>query len=191
MRANGMARTDRIALLLLSIAILSVAVSCRRHERGPELAVRRFFRAMNEKDVNQLLSCVDPRQERMFKATFRLVEKATGFPLDDVLELLPGLHQAFGSEMPEDIHFTRIRVRSREHFGTKARLRVTVRSTYRARGMVSAQDESFEFTLEYFREHGWRIVSMYALAPDANRGPTTHGGGTGHDSPASVSRTAT
>jgi hypothetical protein len=115
---------------------------------------------MNEKDVNRLLSCVEPRQERMLRATFRLIEKATGIPIDDVLELLPGLHQAFGDQVSEDFRFAQIRVRSRDVSGTTARLRVSVRSTYRSGGVVSTQDEEFEFALENFEEAGWRIVAV-------------------------------
>lgn len=154
-----MFRNRSAALILLVLAVVTV-VSCGRAERGPERTVRRFFRAMNDKDVNQLLSCIDPRQERMLKATFRLIEKATGFPVDDLIELIPGLSQAFGDRVPEDVRFARIRVRSRDVSGTTARMRVSARATYRSGALVSTRDEELDFTLEDFEEAGWRIVAV-------------------------------
>lgn len=161
--------TSTVLLLLLSAAL----GACSGRERGPDRTVRRFFRAMNEKDVNQLLSCVDPKQERMLKATFRLIEKATGFPMDDVFELLPGLHQAFGAQIREDFRFTKIRIRSRDVSGTTAKLVVSVNSLYRSGTRETKRLEDFEFTLEQFEEAGWRITGVRARAVRSSYFPCT------------------
>lgn len=167
-----MFRQVRVPALFLAFAAMAL-VSCGRAEPGPERTVRRFFRAMNEKDVNRLLSCVDPRQERIFKATFRLIEKATGFPVDDLFEILPGLHEAFGDRVPEDFRFAQVRVRSREVSGTTARLRVSVKTTYRSGSLISTQTEELEFALEHFEEAGWRIIGVTRRAATfrASRAP--------------------
>lgn len=144
------------ARLLLSLLLL---LACGGGS-GPDRTIRRFFRAMNEKDVNQFLSCIDLRQERMMRAAFRLVEKATGFPVDDLFELLPGLHQAFGDQLQEDFRFSNIRIRSREIAGHTARLLVSVQSTYRSGDLCSTRTEDLEFTLMRFDEAGWRITAI-------------------------------
>lgn len=145
-------------------SLLLLVLACGGADRGPDRIVRRFFRALNDRDVNQVLSCVDPRQERLLRATFRLVEKATGLPVDDILEMLPGLHQAFGDQIREDFRFTNIRIHSRSVAGNTARLVVSVKSSYRSGTFVTERLEHFEFTLEKFDEAGWRIVAVGTAA---------------------------
>jgi hypothetical protein len=144
--------------------LLLIVAACGGGNRGPDRTVRRFFRALNEKDVHQMLTCVDPRQERLLRATFRMVEKVTGLPVDDILEMIPGLHQAFGDHIREDFRFTNVRIRSRDVSGNSARVTVSVKSSYRSRGLVTTRHEHFEFALEEFEEAGWRIVSV-AIVP--------------------------
>jgi hypothetical protein len=154
-----MSRHARVLVGMTLIASALLVWGCTSR-RGPERTVLRFFHAMNDKDVNLLLTCFDPRQERLFRATFRLVEKATGFPITDVFELLPGLNQAFGGQAPEDFRFSQVRVVSRDIDGTSARLGVTVRATYRTGGRESVRTEHLEFLLEKFDEDGWRIIGV-------------------------------
>lgn len=142
------------------VALGSVLAACSHRETGPDRTVRRFFRAMNEKDVTQMLSCFDPRQERMFKASFRLAEKVTGFPVADFFELVPGLHQAFGASIHDDFRFSHVRIRSRDITGTTALVRVSVKSTVRVHGIESSRVDDVEFTLARFEEGGWRIVAI-------------------------------
>ncbi|HEX2122767.1 MAG TPA: hypothetical protein VHL59_14110 [Thermoanaerobaculia bacterium] len=156
-----MRRTIAVAGLMVFLF-----AACGGGNRGPDRTVRRFFSALNDRDVNQMLSCVDPRQERLLRATFRLVEKATGLPVDEILEMLPGLHQAFGSHMREDFRFTNVRVRSRDVSRDSARLTVSVKSSYRTGGLVTTRLEHFEFMLEKFEEAGWRIVSVAVVQSD-------------------------
>ena len=145
----------------VSLCVLVLLMSgCSGGNRGPDRTVRRFFRAMNEKDVNQLLSCVDPKQERLLRATFRLVEKTIGLPVEGLLKMLPGLHQAFGEHMPEDFRFTNVRVQSRYLSGNTARLTVSVKSSCRSGGPVTTRLEHFELTLEEFEEEGRGIVAV-------------------------------
>jgi hypothetical protein len=131
---------------------------------APENVVMRFFRAVNDKDINRLLQCVDPRQERMYRATFRIIERATGVPLHDLLEVVPGLAQIFGDQMAEDIRFSEIRVLSREVSRDTATVRVSLRSTYRSGRESRTQRESMEFVLERFDKAGWRITHVRRTA---------------------------
>jgi hypothetical protein len=160
-----MRRTITVACLMVWLV-----AACGGGDRGPDRIVRRFFRALNDKDVNLVLSCVDPKQERFLRATFRVVEKATGVPVDDLLEMLPGLHQAFGSHMREDFRFTKVRIRSRDLSGDEARVTVSVESSYRSGGLVTTRLEHFDFALEKFEEAGWRIVSVAMVRSESPTG---------------------
>jgi hypothetical protein len=149
-----------VTIAFMMTAIVVITAGCGSN-RGPERTVRRFFRAMNEKDVNKLLACVDPRQERLFKATFRVLERATGFPLNDFFEMIPGLHQSFGSGTADDVHFSHMRIRSRKITGLTARVVVSVKATSRSRTGTSATSvQEIEFLLENFEEAGWRITGL-------------------------------
>jgi hypothetical protein len=142
--------------LLLSFAL----VSCSRTP-GPEPVVERFLRAFNDKDVNVLLSCVDPRQERLFRASFRIVEKLTGgwFPMEDILELVPGLYQAFQKDLSEDFSLRDIRVYRATISGEEAQVPVILTASARSRGVASASIQRVRFRLCRFEE-GWRIVGI-------------------------------
>jgi hypothetical protein len=161
LRAQPRLRRTRFAFLAACLfAALLVGSAACGPSRAPENVVHRFFRAVNDKDINRLLQCVDPRQERMYRATFRIIERATGVPLHDLLEVVPGLTQIIGDQITEDIHFSEIGVLSREVSRDTATVRVSVNSTYRSGRESRTQRENMEFVLERFDKAGWRITHV-------------------------------
>ena len=62
-----------------AVSCLPIAgtLSCR-HSSRPERVVERFLQAFNDKDLNILLTCVDPRQEQTYRASFRILEWLSG-----------------------------------------------------------------------------------------------------------------
>jgi hypothetical protein len=126
----------------------------------PEATVRRFLQSLNDKDVNLMLTCVDPRQERMLRAAFRIVESLTGFPLQDLFELFPGLNQIFGQRNPEDFRFSNIRVTDRSVEGELAQVTVSLTSHIRSQGVEQTRQEKVRFRLQKFEGFGWRIIEI-------------------------------
>src|SRR5690606_33688612 len=95
----------RALLLLVAVQGISACASGPR----PENTVTRFLHAFNDKDMNVMLTCVDPRQERLFRGTFHLIERFTGFPVEDVLDVVPGLAQLVPQQQMDDVRFSDVR----------------------------------------------------------------------------------
>jgi len=123
--------------------------------------VRHFLRAFNDKDLNVLLTCVDPKQERMFRASFRLIEKFTRgrLPVEDLLELVPGIYQMLQSHASEDINFRDVHVGKGRISGEDAEVPVSLTVSARSRGLENTQQQDLRFALRRFDE-GWRIIGI-------------------------------
>lgn len=141
------------ALCLMSAGCASVA--------RPEATVEHFVQAFNEKDLNVMLSCVDPKQERMLRASLRVVEKLSGGRLaaEDLLEMIPGLYQMIQSQVSEDINFRDLDVGRGQISGENAEVPVSLTVLTRSRGLENARQKQFLFVLRQFDE-GWRIVGI-------------------------------
>ena len=150
----------RLVFLCILVACSITISGCRSVPR-PEVTVRSFVRAFNEKDFNVLLTCIDPKQERLFRASFRLVEKFTGgrLPVDEVLELIPGMYQMLQSQMPEDLNFEDARFGGSRVHGGEAVVPVSLMVVAKSRGVNETHPQELAFLLHRFDE-GWRIVGI-------------------------------
>jgi hypothetical protein len=148
--------------LLLSLLVVHVCLfTACQSERRPESIVERFLQAVNDKDFDAVLACVAPQQERMFHATFRIVEKITGgkLPLDDLLQLLPGLYQIFQDRLPDDFSVRDVRVYRAKLEGGEAEVPVILTAVTRHSGVSGKAKQTVSFHLRQFEE-GWRIVGV-------------------------------
>jgi hypothetical protein len=141
--------------------LLFGSVACRKEESGPEPVVERFLQALNDKDLNVMLGCIDPRQERMFRASFRLVEKFTGgkLPVEDLLDLLPGLYQIFQDKLATDFSFRNVQVYRAKANGGNIDVPVILTASTRNGSTQQDQVQRVRFVLHQFEE-GWRIVGI-------------------------------
>lgn len=130
-------------------------------DQGPEPVVERFIQTVNDKDVNNLLSCVDPRQERMLRASFRLVENFTGgaLPVEDLLELLPGLYQLLRNDLRADVTLQDIQVFRAIVNGDESEVPVMLTASARSARDQTNEQLRLRFKLRRFEE-GWRIVGI-------------------------------
>jgi len=137
-----------------------MSVGCTSAPR-PESTVKHFLQAVNDKDLNVLLTCVDPKQERMFRASLRLIEKLTGgrLPVEDLLELVPGMYQMLQSQVSEDIKFRNVYVGRGRVSGEDAEVPVSLEVWARSRGVENTQRQELRFALRRF-DAGWRIVGI-------------------------------
>ena len=159
-----MLRVRRIVHVEAAVAaalLLFGFVACRKEEGGPEPVVERFLQALNAKDLNVVLGCIDPRQERMFRASFRLVEKFTGgkLPVEDLLELVPGLYQIFQEKLATDFTFRNVQVYRAKTNGGNTDVPVILTASTRTGSTQQDQVQRVHFVLRQFEE-GWRIVGI-------------------------------
>lgn len=157
------ARRLRFVVGVSAVLTLLAHDGCRT-EPGPEATVRRFVQALNDKDMNQFLSCIDPRQERMFRAAFRVVEGVTGLPLNDLFEMFPGINQVLGRQSSEDFWFSNLVTKSRVARGEFAEITISVTSHIRSAGRERTSQEDLLFKLQRFEEAGWRITEVLPLS---------------------------
>jgi hypothetical protein len=131
---------------LLFAAYFLMSVGCASAPR-PEATVKRFLQAFNDKDLNVLLTCVDPKQERMFRASLRLIEKLTGgrLPVEDLLELVPGMYQMLQSQVSEDVNFRDVHIGRGRVSGEDAGVPVSLKVWARSRGSENTQQQELRF----------------------------------------------
>ena len=137
-----------------------MSVGCTSAPR-PESTVKHFLQAFNDKDLNVLLTCVDPKQERMFRASLRLIERLTGgrLPVEDLLELVPGMYQMLQSQVSEDVNFRDVHVGRGQLSGEDAEVPVSLTVWTKSRGLQNTQQQELRFALRRF-DVGWRIVGI-------------------------------
>ena len=148
----------KIAAFAIILAVL-VTVSCTGIS-GPEVTVKHFIAPFNDKNVNTMLSCIDPRQEQLFRATFHIVEKLSGIPVEDLLEMLPGLAQLAGQSASQDIRFEETRVVRKEVSHETAYVTISTTVIKRAGNSVQREQAQMQFRLTKFDEQGWRITGV-------------------------------
>jgi hypothetical protein len=141
---------------LICIAALS---NCGPSTR-PEKTVRTFVQAINDRDLNLLLTCIDPRQERMFRGGFRIIERFTNLPLQDILEMIPGLSQLFITDNFQQLNFSNVRVVRRSVHQDTAIITVSAQVSS---GSAIAEN-TIDFVMQRF-ELSWRIMSIRAAVP--------------------------
>jgi hypothetical protein len=146
----------RVAVLCSALLLLG---GCEPRS-SPESVVTTFISAINDKDVNRMLDCVDPRQERLFRATFQIVERLTGIPVASLLDILPGLAQLLPPGQVDDFRFSDSRIVDKQVSGTDAHVTVSLDYVQISRGTSTRTRETVQFVLRNFDEAGWRIVGM-------------------------------
>jgi hypothetical protein len=154
-------RVVHVEAAVAAALLLFGFVACRKEEGGPEPVVECFLQALNAKDVNVVLGCIDPRQERMFRASFRLVEKFTGgkLPVEDLLELVPGLYQILQNKLAADFSFRNVQVYRAKTNGGDTEVPVLLTTSTRTGAAQQDQVQRVRFILREFEE-GWRIVGI-------------------------------
>ena len=160
-----MPRMNHRVCVKLAVAAVVVGLgsaSCGKQQSRPEPVVERVLQALNDKDVKVILACIDPRQERMFQASFRLVEKFTGgkLPVEDLLELVPGLYQILQDKLATDFSFRNVQVYRAKTNGADTEVPVQLTSSTRTAAAQQDQVQRVVFVLREFEE-GWRIVGIH------------------------------
>ena|SRR5437879_1971964 len=97
----------------------------------------------------------------MLRASLRLIERLTGgrLPVEDLLELVPGMYQMLQSRVSEDINFRDVHVGKGRVSGGEANVPVSLTVSTKSRGLENTQQQNLRFALRRF-DGGWRIVGI-------------------------------
>jgi hypothetical protein len=124
----------------------------------PGRVVRNFLYAANDKDVNAMLRCVDPRMERLFHGAFRIVETVSGVPVKTMLDILPGLAMIVPAGQLDELRFTKVKIVQENRTGRDAAVTVSLNYEQTVRGVRTSSVQTVQFRLRRFENEGWRIT---------------------------------
>jgi carbon monoxide dehydrogenase subunit G len=124
--------------------------------------VDKLINAINEKDINTAMSCMDPAEEKLYKAGSSILSGFIGVNLTDVADLLPGLFKYMQSsgDMKADLKLEVTDVVSQEISGDDATVVVRVKAlSTDENGRASDDAGEAKFWLHKFNA-GWRITKL-------------------------------
>lgn len=156
------------ALFLMALAV--VAVKPRAPEGTPQDTVNRAVRAVNEKNLDLLLTAIDPAKAnaaRALRRQFQEYIKSQGIPWYRFVDILPGLNQVAGNPFPDDWKFedTQFVDKKRDH--DLAWVTISTRMTTYIRDVRTVETLSLKVALRRFRPSGWKIVDCQSIGKPA------------------------
>lgn len=125
----------------------------------PHDVVYKFFNALNEKDFNTAITCLDPKYEKMYNATSNILQSFIGISLKDVADLFPALFEfaQYESGDTSDVRFEVKDIVSEEISGDKATVVVNLEVKDETGKVVDGGNGAIY--LQQFND-GWRIIDM-------------------------------
>lgn len=161
--ARSASRTVSMALVAaLVVSVVGVAYGAYvAYQRNQVVrTVETFITAVDQKDINTLVSCLDPTVERTYKAVGNITAGLVKVNPYDVAELLPALFaglEAADVGAPE-MHMKLLEVKSVEVSGDSAAVVFSVETTtVDESGERTVSTEDLQARLRRF-DVGWRIV---------------------------------
>jgi limonene-1,2-epoxide hydrolase len=161
----GMAVQSKViaTTITVSIVIAGIILYNMFFAAKPIDTVEKFFKAFNEKDFNTAITCMDPKYEKLYKATDNIVSSlAFGIRMSDIMDLVPFAFQFQGEANNDqtDFEFSIKKVLSQDINGDNAVITAIfeVENTDRS-GRKSIDSGEDKIYLKKFNE-GWRIVEI-------------------------------
>lgn len=125
----------------------------------PEDVVNKFIQAFNERDLNTAVTCFDPKYERAYNLTNKILNSVVGFNISDFSDALPFMLEYVKAEDENytDIYLDITDIVSKQINGDKATILASIKATNEY-GKVIDGGNSY-FYLKKFNA-GWRIIDM-------------------------------
>jgi hypothetical protein len=130
----------------------------------PQDTVNKFIKAMNNYDIKKVVTCLDPKQEKLFHVTSNIIGGIVGINPKDVFDIFPCL-MVFNAIYMDDPQmqgpiFDNVKILSQVKSGKKAKVTVIATTNYYDGEQTEA--EKLVFLLKKFNE-GWRIVDIQSI----------------------------
>jgi len=149
-----------IAAVVVAAAVGGIAgyPAWQRHEAAA--VAERFINAVDQKDMNTALSCMDPMVEKQYKSVGNITQGLLGVSLSDVANLVPllfsGMQEITGDQT--NYHMRVVQVVSDEVSGDSATVVLRVEMTnVDQNGATQTTTQNLSAKLRHF-DVGWRIV---------------------------------
>lgn len=129
---------------------------------GPTGITQKFVRAVDEKDLNTAMSCLDPKYDMAYQGSSNIFGDIVGVELSDLADLFPALFSISGSVTGDKTDYSMkiVNIASENMQGESATVVALVDvSEADAAGKLSSSRENATFHLKKFND-GWRIVDV-------------------------------
>ncbi|MFA6001073.1 MAG: hypothetical protein WC828_03055 [Thermoleophilia bacterium] len=143
-----------VVALVASVSIYHFVLA----EPKPVDTVNKFVNAVNEKDINTAVSCLDPKYEKAYNATSGIIGGLTGVELTDIADLFPALISISGTKADLQMKIVNVESETVQGEYTMLKTQVEARGTDE-NGRVTSEQGPVTFKMKKFND-GWRIVDM-------------------------------
>lgn len=150
------------AMLIIVLLLVSLSFAgCGSDTSKPESVAVQFFKALNDKDVNAMVSCVVPEKEKEIRASGDMASgKLEGVKISDALNAFPTVYNLLGTGWDEVDYKVKITVGSEKMYGDKAVVNGEITlSTPGSEGKTNYKTLALQFDLQNVEEK-WRIVDI-------------------------------
>lgn len=128
----------------------------------PAKTVYKFIEAINNKDINTAMECMDPKDEKLYYAASKIAGEFLGVNPTDIADLLPGTIELLqdSGEMKADLQMEITDIVSQEVNGDYATVVTHIKGiSTDENGQVTRDEGQATFKLQKF-DVGWRIVNF-------------------------------
>lgn len=160
-QAAGMAIQAKViaASVAAGVVIAAIVLYNVFFVTGPLDTVRKFINALNERDYNAAVECLDPKISKAFKATSNILSHFIGINITDILDLFPALYE-MTKPYGGDIKINVKEVVFEESRGDNARVKINAEIIdIDEAGNARTEQWAPTFYLKKFEE-GWRIADI-------------------------------
>ena len=151
-----------IAAVIVGIVAVTLIIYNVFFVERPINTVKKFISALNDKDVNTAVTCMDPKYEKLYSATSNILSKFTGgVNIKDIADLFPAICSLSKEEgNTADAHMDIKNVVSTKINGDKAVIVVNLNiEETDDNGAASEESVRASFYLAKFSQ-GWRITDI-------------------------------
>lgn len=145
-------------ILIIALLLAGVYVYFEYFVEKPNDVVYSLIESINEKDISASMECIDPKYQRLYTTTNKLLDKFIGFSIDDLSNIFPFLFEmAYADGAVEDVRFQIVKVTNETITGNTAVVEVLMETRDRYGKRIDGGTSYFY--LQKFNV-GWRIVDM-------------------------------
>ena len=101
-----------ISILVAFVIILAVFffIFHKSDEVKIESVLNTFTEAYNEKDIEKMITCLDPKTQKMFDGVFGIASSLAGFNVSDILNIGSYFASEYADDMPLEIKVLNVRL---------------------------------------------------------------------------------
>lgn len=167
-KSNKKDKSSKVLIITLIITIALVLIIfgslCYYYFNydKPVNVVYKLVNGINEKDIQSIVECLDPKQEMTYKGVSAIISKVIGYDMSDIVNLVPFLFDIMSNQGHySNLHVNIIEITSEEINGNNAVITAFVELEITDKDNNIRKETGTEvFHLKKFSK-GWRVVDFF------------------------------